>query len=58
MQKTPKKKLRFELIEDIIVLYKDETQSSQHLYRTGQSVGTTVTFSTLPTQASKRQQNP
>ncbi len=47
----------FQLIEDTIVLYKDENKSSQHLYRTGQSVGTTVTFSTLATQVSKRQQN-
>jgi hypothetical protein len=57
MQKHQKKDLRFQLIEDIIMLYKDETLSSQHLYRTGQSVGTTVTFRTLATQVSKRQQN-
>jgi hypothetical protein len=25
--------LRFQLIEDIIVLYKDENQSSQHFYK-------------------------
>jgi hypothetical protein len=55
--KTPKKDLHFHLLEDIIVLYKDETSSSQHLYRTWQSVGTTVAFRTLATQVSKRQQN-
>jgi hypothetical protein len=53
-----KKDSRFQLIEDIIVLYKDETNSSKHLYRTGQSFGITITFSTLATQVSKRQQNP
>ncbi len=30
--KTSKVDLRFQLIEDIIVQYKDENQSSQHLY--------------------------
>jgi hypothetical protein len=30
--KTSKVDLRFQLIEDTIVLYKDENQSSQHLY--------------------------
>ena len=58
MQKHQKKDLRFQLIEDIIVLYTDETDSSQHLYRTGQSAGTTATFCTLATQVSKGQQNP
>jgi hypothetical protein len=52
-----KKDLRFQLTEDIIVLYEDETQLSQHLYGTGQLVGITITFSTLATQVSKRQQN-
>ena len=56
MQKHQKKDLHFKLYGDAIVLYKDENQSSQHLYSTGQSVGITVTFSTLATQVSKRNQ--
>jgi hypothetical protein len=51
------KELRFQLIEDIVVLYKDETKSSQHLYRTGQLDGTTANFGTLATHVSKGQQN-
>jgi hypothetical protein len=51
------KSKRFQLIEDIIVLYKDETYPSYHLYRTGQSVDTTATFCTLATQVSQKQQN-
>jgi hypothetical protein len=53
--KKHQKDLRFQLIEDTIVLYEDENQTSQHLYSTGQSVGITVTFSTLATQVSTRQ---
>jgi hypothetical protein len=47
--------LRFQLIEDTIVLYKDENQSSQHLYGIGQRVGITITSSTLATHILKRQ---
>jgi hypothetical protein len=47
----------FSTHENIIVQYKDETLSSQHLYRTGQSVGITVTFSNLATQVSEQQHN-
>jgi hypothetical protein len=32
-EKTSKLNLHFQLIENIIVLYKDENQSSQHLYK-------------------------
>jgi hypothetical protein len=52
--KTPKVDLCFQLIEDIIILYKDEINHPR-IFWIGQSVGITIISSTLATHVSKRQ---
>jgi hypothetical protein len=47
--------MHFQLIEDTKELCKNDKQSFQHLYSTGQSVGITITPSTPATCVSKRQ---